>query len=163
MIHFLRFIEADIVDCHCQPSHARTNCQEHQNHIDYCSKQPSKCSMASMILQTLTLLQRSQWFREIRLHAPSLGENVMQFKSALEDNTATRLKSNDIVLTTYWELCQSYPNPGKKLVAEWEEQKLDLFAEYQRWANDHQHENGLLHQIEWYRVRKLVPTSLLIS
>ncbi|KAL5317581.1 hypothetical protein ACEPPN_014677 [Leptodophora sp. 'Broadleaf-Isolate-01'] len=116
---------------------------------------PTPEQIAKNIKTTLIIVPsslRSQWFREIRLHAPSLGENVMQFKSALEDNTATRLKSNDIVLTTYWELCQSYPNPGKKLVAEWEEQKLDLFAEYQRWANDHQHENGLLHQIEWYRV-----------
>ncbi|KAG4444481.1 hypothetical protein IFR05_000072 [Cadophora sp. M221] len=116
---------------------------------------PTPEQIAKNIKTTLIIVPsslRSQWFREFKVHAPSLGENVMQFKSALEDNTATRLKSNDIVLTTYWELCQSYPNPGKKTVAEWEEKKLDLFAAYQSWVKDHQHEIGLLHQIEWYRV-----------
>ncbi|KAH7336328.1 P-loop containing nucleoside triphosphate hydrolase protein [Rhexocercosporidium sp. MPI-PUGE-AT-0058] len=116
---------------------------------------PTPEQIAKNIKTTLIIVPsslRNQWLREIKLHAPSLGENVMQFKSALEDNTVTRLKSNDIVLTTYWELCQSYPNPGRNVVAEWEEAKLDLFQEYQRWVKNHQQENGLLHQIEWYRV-----------
>lgn len=76
----------------------------------------------------------------------------MQFKSALEDNSATRLKSNDIVLTTYWELCQSLPNPDRKTVLEWETDKLDSFQEYQKWVKEHDDEKGLLHQIKWYRV-----------
>ncbi len=101
----------------------------------------------------LTALQRTQWLREIKYHAPVLGENVMQFRSALEDNSATRLKSNDIVLTTYWEVCQSLPNPDRRTVLQWETDKLDLFREYQKWVKEHADHKGLLHQIKWYRVR----------
>lgn len=76
----------------------------------------------------------------------------MQFKSSLEDNSTTRLKQNDIVLTTYWELMQSLPNPDKKLVAAWVAAELDLFEEYQTWADQHPELMGMLHRVNWYRV-----------
>jgi hypothetical protein len=98
---------------------------------------------------------------EIKNHAPVLGENVMQFKSADEDNTVTRLKTNDIVLTTYWELCQSLPQPPKKLVEEWNSDKrVNVFQALQEWVRDHMNEMGLLHQVTWYRVSYLISTWL---
>ncbi|PVH88776.1 hypothetical protein DL98DRAFT_622343 [Cadophora sp. DSE1049] len=94
---------------------------------------------------------RSQWLREIKKHAPELGQSVMQFKSADPDNSATRLKMNDIVLTTYWEMCQSLPSPNKKTVESWKAADLNLFEQYQKWVKEHAHLKGLLHQITWYR------------
>lgn len=77
----------------------------------------------------------------------------MQFRSADEDNTLTRLKSNDIVLTTYWELCQSLPQPPKKLLEDWRrDKKVNEFDALQKWVKDHMDEMGLSHQVTWYRV-----------
>jgi hypothetical protein len=85
----------------------------------------------------------------------------MQFRSADEDNTVTRLKSNDIVLTTYWELCQSLPQPPKNLLEEWRQDKdVNEFESLQQWVRDHKDEMGLLHQVNWYRVRFRIPADL---
>jgi hypothetical protein len=111
-------------------------------------------------ISALNFHQRGQWLAEIKKHAPILGENTMQFRSADEDNTLTRLKSNDIVLTTYWELCQSLPQPPKKLLEEWRNNEVNEFGALQKWVKDHMDEMGLLHQVTWYRVSFQVPTGL---
>ncbi|KAH7409282.1 hypothetical protein BKA64DRAFT_720586 [Cadophora sp. MPI-SDFR-AT-0126] len=102
--------------------------------------------------KTVQTIARSQWLREIRKHAPELGDSVMQFKAADPDNSATRLKMNDIVLTTYWEMCQSLPNPDKKTVESWKADNLNLFEQYKKWVEDNADLKGLLHQITWYRI-----------
>jgi hypothetical protein len=81
----------------------------------------------------------------------------MQFRSSNEDNTATRLKSNDIVLTTYWELFHSLPQPPKQLLEAWRDNKnVNEFEKLQSWVETHKHEMGLLHQVNWYRVGFLI-------
>lgn len=76
--------------------------------------------------------------------------------------TAKSLANHDIVLTTYWELSQSHPNPDKNTRDNWrelakkkkkkDEEKFDWYAAYFKWAEDHKNVRGLLHQIHWYRV-----------
>jgi len=80
----------------------------------------------------------------------------MIFKSSAEDNTATRMKNSDIVLTTYWELFNSIGYPSKETIRQWtKNEKLDLLEELERWTNKYkiiEEASGLLHQIDWYRV-----------
>lgn len=81
----------------------------------------------------------------------------MVFRAANEDNTITRLKSSDIVLTTYWELMKSLPSSPKKIVKMWEQlakedNSFDMVGAFDKWASDNAECRGLLHRVHWYRV-----------
>lgn len=73
--------------------------------------------------------QKSQWLGEIKQHISELGENTAIYKGSAEDNTLTRLKNSDVVLTTYCELAHSILQPDPKTVQRWKkDNKIDLFA-----------------------------------
>jgi hypothetical protein len=93
--------------------------------------------------------------REIKQHVTALGQNVMIYKRSAEDNSATRLRNSDVVLTTYWELANSIPQPPKKLIQDWiKDDKIDLFTELEKWTKANMDEAELLHEVSWYRVSR---------
>ncbi len=105
---------------------------------------------------SLMLISRQiyQWLYELKRHAGELGDSVMLYESSNKDNSAKRLKSNDIVLASYRELFISLPQPDKETIKSWvkAKPKVNLSQKLREWVELHKHEKGLLHQIDWYRV-----------
>ncbi|KAE8453574.1 hypothetical protein EG329_010435 [Mollisiaceae sp. DMI_Dod_QoI] len=95
-----------------------------------------------------------QWLYELKRHAGELGDSVMLYESSNKDNSAKRLKSNDIVLASYRELFISLPQPDKETIKSWvkAKPKVNLSQKLREWVELHKHEKGLLHQIDWYRI-----------
>lgn len=99
--------------------------------------------------------QKDQWLDEIKKHSAELGQFVTEFKASNKWMTAGILKACDVVLTTYWELFQSLPQPSPGEVQEWmadKEKKKDIYSEYLKWVEKNKQKKGTLHQVEWYRV-----------
>ncbi|KAF8864887.1 P-loop containing nucleoside triphosphate hydrolase protein [Acephala macrosclerotiorum] len=107
---------------------------------------------ATLIVVPSSILK--QWLAELQLHAGDYGQKVLEYHSSDDSNTIAKMKMHDIVLTTYWELFTSLPQPSKQTVQDWiaMRPKVDLFKKYQQWVEDHKDQKGPLHQIDWYRI-----------
>jgi len=88
---------------------------------------------------------------------------------AKKENNITRVTDCDIVITTYAEVARSCPFPDEDILRELKKtarkkvcgtgggpkiKAADDDSQVQEdWIREHESEGGLLHKIEWYRVR----------
>lgn len=110
--------------------------------------------------------QKSQWLEEIGHHAGQIKDYMITFEKSRRDITPAYLRLADIVLTTYWELAQSLPNPDQETRTAWKlEAKrrtklklpdFDWYEAYEDWMINHWEERGTLHRVHWYRVSTIV-------
>lgn len=85
----------------------------------------------------------TQWQREINLHT-DCGLNYMKYTSGnrVESNQVSKiLEQNDIVLTTYHEICRSYPKNSPPRELETVEQKVEW------WRKVYEEKRGPLHRM----------------
>jgi len=102
--------------------------------------------------------QKAQWKDELQIHGGKLGRNVCLFESSQELQTPETLMHHDIVLTTYWEVSNSWPRTEKNLSLALEKQGIDdRMSQHQSWANKNKKARGKLHRVKWYRVRLSFP------
>ncbi|KAK3613111.1 hypothetical protein LTR56_028063 [Elasticomyces elasticus] len=110
--------------------------------------------LASRDEYLLTLLV-AQWAHEIGKHTESDRENKDYGVNWIQNHAGARLKCNDnisemsskdIVLTTYGEICKSYPK------ASYPPELVTSKSKDEWWAKQFEEEKGDLHRVPWLRV-----------
>ncbi|KAK3684392.1 hypothetical protein LTR37_020327 [Vermiconidia calcicola] len=108
---------------------------------------------ATLIVASPALV--SQWDQEIRQHCDTRRENIHGLGRVMRYHSGSRVQSNDIedmlqsadiVLTTYTEVCRSYPKavmPSHLVTASQKDTHWRHLWETQR---------GILHRVRWFRV-----------
>ncbi|RDW80387.1 hypothetical protein BP5796_05085 [Coleophoma crateriformis] len=88
----------------------------------------------------------SQWLEEIRKHVnTSVFPRVLHFKASRNIPLIT-IQDQDIVITSYAEVMNSFPYPDRQCLAKLRDEGLE------KWLREADEYKGDLHRIQWYRV-----------
>jgi SNF2 family DNA or RNA helicase len=107
---------------------------------------PEKKIRGTLIVLPSSVIK--QWQGEIAIHTePNVFPRVIHY-SAQKELPQYVLAEADVILTSYKEVMRSYPYPSKN-----ELEDLQLCdGGYDEWVKANNKEQGILHQIEWYRI-----------